>query len=288
MGQRLGSASPASSSAATSSASKSTPSISRSPSAALPPPVSLPASPHDLPAASPDRLAGLGLPGPAEPDPGTLAGDQDDEHEDNTFNLPEGRPVRQSFQTMVPEASGNGIGQIPTIGAPLPDSFKPLADYTDPMASAMTPLISSYWDEAGKTTRGRLGLDPDEWRVHDPHLHAVIKDTTFKFCEKTNQTTDQNLAEALGKLQLELIAGVVRRGSHSRADQTRAVRLPGCGILAGRDDRPDRNQQGSPPGQSDQCEGEWAFVLAKKWLYPRTVAIAAELSLHAGRRDRAG
>ena len=65
------------------------------------------------------------------------------------------------------------LGVIPEIGAPLPASFPPLTDYDDPMASAMTPVLSGYWDEGGKVTRAKLGLDPEKWEVHDPHLHQT-------------------------------------------------------------------------------------------------------------------
>ena len=43
------------------------------------------------------------------------------------------------------------LGTIPAIGAPLPQTFPAMTDYTDPMATAMTPILSLYWDEAGKT-----------------------------------------------------------------------------------------------------------------------------------------
>jgi hypothetical protein len=144
--------------------------------------------------------------------PGTPAGDHDDEHEDNTFDLPEGRPLRRQMKRWFKRQAKTILGTIPTIGAPLPDKFPSLSDYNDPMASAMTPVISAYWDEAGQTTRARLGLDPDAWEVHDPHLHDAIKQATFNFCESTNQTTDLALGEALEQLRQEFIEGLVDRG----------------------------------------------------------------------------
>ena len=119
-------------------------------------------------------------PGPAGADPGTPAGDADEEHEDNTYGLPEGRPIRRAFKRFAKRQLRQTLSRLPEIGAPLPTSFPPLTDWTQPMAGAMTPLIGMYWDEAGQTTRARLGLDPDEWEVHDPHLHDVIRQQAFR------------------------------------------------------------------------------------------------------------
>jgi hypothetical protein len=144
--------------------------------------------------------------------PGTPPGDIDDPDEDNTFDLPEGRPIRRKVKQFAKRQLKKMLGTIPTIGAPLPDHFPSLADWTNPMASAMTPLISAYWDEAGKTTRARIGLDPGAWEVHDPHLHAMVSKASLSFCRATNETTDLELGEALDRLKAELLAGLVDRG----------------------------------------------------------------------------
>jgi ADP-ribosyltransferase exoenzyme/Phage Mu protein F like protein len=144
--------------------------------------------------------------------PGTPVGDVDQEHENNIYALPEGRPIRRQIKKWFKKQLKTILGQVPAIGAPLPDHFPSLADYDNPMASAMTPLIGLYWDESGKTTRARLGLDPNAWEVHDPHLHEVIKKAAFKFCQATNETTDTELGEALEQLRQEFIEGLVDRG----------------------------------------------------------------------------
>lgn len=104
------------------------------------------------------------------------------------------------------------LGEIPELGAPLPAVFKSLADYDDPMASAMTPLLSSYWDKGGKMTRAKLGLDPAAWRVVDPNLHKAIGDQAFAFCQATNATTDKRLAEALTELRSQFAMGLITEG----------------------------------------------------------------------------
>jgi hypothetical protein len=143
---------------------------------------------------------------------GTPAGDQDDSHEDNDFDLPNGNPIRRKIKQFAHRQLKKILGTIPEIGAPLPASFPSLTDWNDPMASAMTPIISAYWDVAGKTTRARLGLDPDAWEVHDPHLHQMVSQASLKFCKATNATTDLNLQDALDKLRQELISGLVDSG----------------------------------------------------------------------------
>jgi hypothetical protein len=145
--------------------------------------------------------------------PGTPAGDTDDPHEDNTFDLPNGSPIRRSIKRFARRQLKKILGSIPAIGAPLPDRFPLLApDWNDPMASAMTPILGAYWDEAGKTTRARLGLDPDAWEVHDPHLHEMIQAAALDFCEETNATTDLQLGKALDRLRGELAQGLVEHG----------------------------------------------------------------------------
>jgi hypothetical protein len=80
------------------------------------------------------------------------------------------------------------------------------------MASAMTPILSQYWDQGGKAVRERIGLDPDQWQVTDPNLKAKIEQASLAFCQATNQTTSLKLDAALAKLRAELVAGLVDGG----------------------------------------------------------------------------
>jgi SPP1 gp7 family putative phage head morphogenesis protein len=80
------------------------------------------------------------------------------------------------------------------------------------MASAMTPILSQYWDEGGKKARERIGLDPDQWQVTDPNLKAKIEAAALQFCGRTNQTTSLQLDKALARLREELTAGLVEHG----------------------------------------------------------------------------
>ena len=140
------------------------------------------------------------------------AGDIPDPHEDNTFGLPDGGPLRKALKRFADLQAAQVLGTIPEIGVPIPASFPSLTDYNDPMASAMTPIISSYWDWGGKTTLAKLGLDPDVWRVVDPNLHRKIAEATLAFCDSTNQTTTLRLNDALAQLRRELQEGIVDQG----------------------------------------------------------------------------
>jgi hypothetical protein len=144
--------------------------------------------------------------------PGTPAGDKDEEHEQNTYGLPEGAPIRKAFKRFAKRQLKQTLSSLPVIGAPLPTHFPSVAKWNDPMASAMTPLVGLYWDDAGQTTRARLGLDPDRWEVHDPHLHQMIQQQAFRFCESTNETTDKELGAALEDLRQQFIEGLVDAG----------------------------------------------------------------------------
>jgi hypothetical protein len=144
---------------------------------------------------------------PSDRPPGDI-----DPHEDNTFGLPDGTPIRRNLRRWYDRQLADVLGEVPTIGANLPTVFRPLADYDDPMASAMTPLISAYWDKGGKTTLAKLGLDSAEWRVVNPHLHKLIADQAFNFCQSTNATTTLKINDALAQLRTELAAGLVSHG----------------------------------------------------------------------------
>lgn len=132
--------------------------------------------------------------------------------EDNTFGLPEGEPISAKLREFFREQLKSVLGTLDTIGAGLPSTFLPLADYDDPMASAMTPLLATYWNESGKDVRERLGLDPDNWKVTDPHLAEKIQTASFDFCAATNATTTKDLNTALAKLREEMTTGLVTEG----------------------------------------------------------------------------
>ena len=141
-----------------------------------------------------------------------VPGDAAEDHEANTFGLPNGTPIRRALRRFFRLQQEHVIGTVGKPGAPIPERFLPLADYTDAMASAMTPLLSVYWSKAGQALRARLDLDPAEWRVTDPRLHQAIAAQAFDFAGSTNATTDRDLAAAHAELRSELQAGLVDAG----------------------------------------------------------------------------
>ena len=130
----------------------------------------------------------------------------------NTYGLPIGTPITKELRKWFAEQRAMVLGTLAKLGVELPAKFPPLTDYNDPMASAMTPMIGAYWDEAGKKTRQRLGLDPDAWKVTSPHLKDRIHGAAMAFCQSTNQTTSLQLDQALKKLRTELEKGLLEEG----------------------------------------------------------------------------
>lgn len=130
----------------------------------------------------------------------------------NPYRLPAGRPIDRLLAKWFRRQLKWMLGTLPTIGAPLPRTLPTVTDWTDPMARAMTPLLSAYWDEGGKATRARLGLDPDGWRVADPHLRKMVWQAAYNFCDATNRTTDDEMGTALHALHEEFTEGLVERG----------------------------------------------------------------------------
>jgi hypothetical protein len=157
--------------------------------------------------------------------PATWAeGDEDEDDapdEANTHGLPTGRPIAAELRKWFDAQLRDTLGTVRTIGvsagdpaawAALPPVPTDLSAYDGPMARAMTPLVGAYWDESGRRTMARVGLDPDDWRVTDPNTRRMIEGAAFAFSRSTNETTTKNLRDALDELRGEMIAGVVDRG----------------------------------------------------------------------------
>lgn len=134
----------------------------------------------------------------------------------NPFGLPKGDPIRDELIRWFNRQMRDVLGAIPPDMAEVPDSFPSLANYDDPMASAMTPILSAYWAESGADELGRIeaatGLDLGEWSVVNPHTRRKIETAAFDFCRATNETTTLDLDVALDRLRGELIEGIVERG----------------------------------------------------------------------------
>jgi len=139
--------------------------------------------------------------------------------EANTFKLPTGEPLRRELvkafrrqRSVVLEFLRTGRKQD---RPGLPDAWPPLDDFGGgalPMAQRMTPLLKLTWSKAAAKFAPRVGLDPDEWSVVNPHTAAVIEAAALTFCERTNATTSLALDQALKKTREELHAGVVEQG----------------------------------------------------------------------------
>lgn len=141
--------------------------------------------------------------------------------ERNTYHMPDGLPLSEEVRRWFREQAKQIIGDIPTIGAPLPPTFAPLADYDDPMASAMTPLLSVYWQEGytleADRIEARTGLDMDTWEVVSPELEPTIRAQAFDFCSSTNATTTQTIADAHAALRQAMLEGLVGLGEADAA-----------------------------------------------------------------------
>jgi len=141
---------------------------------------------------------------------------------ENTYHLPTGKPISQELRRWFRRQRRATLRQSQQ-WATLPSSFPPLTNYDDVMARAMTPILTGYWEEGGRRSRERVGLDPDSWEVHDPHLQGKIHSAALNFCKETNATTHLGLTEALGKLRSELEAGLVDAGD-SVSELTKRVK----------------------------------------------------------------
>jgi hypothetical protein len=133
--------------------------------------------------------------------------------EENTYGLPQGEPISRELRKWLAAQRAAVLSAIPETG-PLPDQFPALSgpDWDEPMARAMTPILGNYWDQEGKDTYARLGLDPEDWKVTNPKLAGQIQKQSFTFCASTNATTDLRLHRALEALRDAFAAGLVAEG----------------------------------------------------------------------------
>ncbi|MBU6429991.1 MAG: phage head morphogenesis protein, partial [Cyanobacteria bacterium REEB65] len=148
------------------------------------------------------------------------SGTDDHDHdmpEENTYSLPDGDDIADELKAQFAAIAKDVLGTLPGIGEPLPTSIANLGHYAEGMSEAMTPLISAYWDESGKQTMARLGLDAAEnWKVTNPHLKSEIRKQALSFCQSTLATTSKSIHDALGKLRDELTTGLVDEGESIR------------------------------------------------------------------------
>ena len=139
--------------------------------------------------------------------------------EKNTFSLPRGTKLRlalrqhfaqqrQAILRFIRTGRKDQAGLLPWVW-PEWDDFRlgALA-----MSERMTPLISGVWEAAGLKFAPRVGLDPDQWSVVNPHTAQKIREATLAFCDSTNQTTSEELDTALTKTRQELARGIIDEG----------------------------------------------------------------------------
>ena len=160
------------------------------------------------------------------------ARDQVAESRSNPYKLPRGEPLRRElvrvfrhqrdailrFLTTGRKAwAGHELrtkGDAHPIG-PLPAGWPDFHDFgmgAIDQAWRFTPLLTTTWSAAGKKFAPRVGLDPDEWSVVNPHTEAAIRDSVLAFSDSMNGTTSLALDVALAKTRDELIEGVIKRG----------------------------------------------------------------------------
>jgi hypothetical protein len=132
--------------------------------------------------------------------------------EDNTYGLPQGERLRRILREWFARQRALVLGVIPADLAMVPTALPDLNRFDDGMAQDVTPVLTTYWDQSGKATRAHLGLDPEEWRVTNPHLKAKIRSAAYDFCHATNTTTSRSLDSALKRLHATMVIGQATRG----------------------------------------------------------------------------
>jgi hypothetical protein len=80
------------------------------------------------------------------------------------------------------------------------------------MSERMTPILTLTWEAAADAFASRVGLDPNTWSVVNPNTERMIEEAALAFCQSTNDTTSQQLDQALSDLSDQLNRGIVQHG----------------------------------------------------------------------------
>jgi hypothetical protein len=132
--------------------------------------------------------------------------------EKNTFGLPTGEPIRRELVRVFRRQRARLLEQLEPKRKDDLGGLPPMMPALDMPSEPFTPLLSTYWDRSGQSFYAKLGLDPNAWRVTNPHIALKIQHATLSFCASTNATTSKALAKALADTRSALHAGVVTRG----------------------------------------------------------------------------
>ena len=139
--------------------------------------------------------------------------------EEDTFKLGDGLPIRAELIKWFRSQRQRAIEHLHHLPGKradgpteLPPNLPGFEGDTPGMVEDMTPIISAVWDKAGKRFRSNIGLDPDAWKVINPHVRGKIQNATMAFCQETNATTSKLLNQALADLRAELATGIVDEG----------------------------------------------------------------------------
>lgn len=98
---------------------------------------------------------------------------------------------------------------------PIPAGFPSLGELglgDEELADRMIPLLQLVWDSAADGFAGRLGLDPDAFRVDNPKIGRAVEEAALAFSEKTNETTSLALDDALAEVRASILAGNTGEG----------------------------------------------------------------------------
>ena len=102
----------------------------------------------------------------------------------------------------------NQFGDLPPIWPPWEEFGLSALE----VSRRFVPLLMPIWEKTGDLVGVRLGLDPNEWSVVNPHTEEAIHQQAFNFCESTNNSTSEQIDTALDKLRQGLVQGVYERG----------------------------------------------------------------------------
>ena len=82
------------------------------------------------------------------------------------------------------------------------------------MSERFTPLLAAIWESAADKFAFKVGLDPNQWTVINPHTEAMIQQRARDFCQSTNESTSLKLDEALQQTRDALIEGTIEQGEN--------------------------------------------------------------------------
>jgi hypothetical protein len=94
-------------------------------------------------------------------------------------------------------------------------AFIPAEEWNKELQDNVSPVMRIMYESGAKKLISQVGLSDDLFTLITPKLHEAIDGWTLKFCESTNNTTNQNIDVAHQELKKQLEEGLLNKETYN-------------------------------------------------------------------------